>query len=472
MKIVKEAGAGLGAGHEEGMVHRDVKPGNILFNKRGEAVIADFGLAKALQVSASTASITYGGGVGTPYYQPPELWNGSPPPSPATDVYSLACVFYEIVTGEILFNGDTPMTVMTKHARGPEFSSETKLSASLLAVLKNALQKEPANRPQDMDVFVSELEKDEDIWSDIGGGKKAKGDLPAWVPWVGAVVLGVALVIAGWLLRINFKPQDPIATRVNPNDLAVMVYVPKGEFVMGTNKNSANEREKPEHIVFLDNYYIYQHEVTNAQFSKFINSTGYETDAEKFGSSYVLVDNNWEKTPGVYWAEPEGAGIGIVDRESHPVVHVSWNDAQAYCRWAGARLPTEAEWEKAARGTDRRVYPWGNTRPNCEKVNYSGCVGGTTSVGRYPLGASPYGAMDMAGNVFEWVSDWYQHDYYQLSNKQNPTGPDDGAFRIYRGGAWTSDKYNLRVMNRPRIYQETAMSRFGFRCAASAGNRP
>jgi eukaryotic-like serine/threonine-protein kinase len=157
LKVTREVGAGLAAGHEEDLVHRDVKPGNILFNKRGEAVIADFGLAKAMQASSMTVASSYGGGVGTPYYRPPELWNGTPPPNPATDIYSSACVFYEMLTGQILFDGESLMTVLTKHSTGPEFIYNPSISQSILAVLIKALTKDPSKRYQEMEEFIKAL---------------------------------------------------------------------------------------------------------------------------------------------------------------------------------------------------------------------------------------------------------------------------------------------------------------------------
>ncbi|MBW6474256.1 MAG: SUMF1/EgtB/PvdO family nonheme iron enzyme [Anaerolineaceae bacterium] len=513
----------LSYAHKRNVIHRDIKPSNILFDDEDQPILTDFGIAKILESTEATLTGT-GLGVGTPEYMAPEQWRGQA--SPATDQYALGVVLYELLTGQKPFTADTPAAIILMQAIDP-LRSPRELAPSIPEgvekLLYKALSRQPEDRYADMAAFGRALAgqlaaaepeaavpapqpapsrmrssappntDSESVTVDFleatpieAAQRPAKPTpdpkistersiikrFPAWLPWVGAVLIGIALVLAGWSAKPSLKAQSPITTRVNPNDLAVMVYVPEGNFTMGSNNNNANEREKPEHIVFLDTYYIYQHEVTNAQFAKFTKSTGYETDAEKDGSSHVIIDDKWEKTPGVYWAEPEGPGSDIVGRESHPVVHVSWNDAQAYCQWAGTRLPTEAEWENAARGTDRRIYPWGNASPSCEKANFSGCVGGTTPVGSYPLGASPYGAMDMAGNAFEWVSDWYRQDYYKFADDQNPTGPDDGIFRIYRGGAWSSNIFNLRVTNRPRIYPETTMSRFGFRCATSAGNRP
>ena len=467
LQITKAVGAGLQAGHDEGLIHRDVKPDNILFNKQGEAVIADFGLAKAMEISSSTIVSSYGGAVGTPNYRPPELWIGSPPPSPATDIYSLACVFYEMLTGIKLFDGKTPPVVMQKHFDPVNLRIiwPKSIDRQYQKIIEKALKKQSTDRYRTVNEFISALQE---VKPRQESEDAELEHFPRRLRWVGTGILGIGFILAGWFAgSSSMKVQIPIETRVNINDCALMVYVPEGEFTMGSNKKNADEREKPEHIVFLDNYYIYQNEVTNAQFEKFTKSTGYETDAEKDGSSHVVVGNKWEKKPGVYWAAPEGPGSDIVGRESHPVIHMSWNDAQAYCQWAGARLPTEAEWEKAARGTDGRQYPWGNASPSCDKANFYGCVGDTTPVGSHPLGASLYGAQDMAGNAFEWVFDWFSEDYYNNPLDQNPIGPENGHFRVYRGGSWNSTIYNLRVTNRLKAPPEITMSRYGFRCATS-----
>jgi len=161
IKITTEVGSGLGAGHDEGLVHRDVKPGNILFNKRGEAVVADFGLAKALQISSSSVQSSIGM-VGTPYYRAPELWRGSPPPTPATDVYSLGCVLFEMLTGQVLFQGDTPDQLITKHlledAQSLMAACPVDVPAKIKPLLQKALAKEPSQRYQSMGVFTRALE--------------------------------------------------------------------------------------------------------------------------------------------------------------------------------------------------------------------------------------------------------------------------------------------------------------------------
>jgi formylglycine-generating enzyme required for sulfatase activity len=224
---------------------------------------------------------------------------------------------------------------------------------------------------------------------------------------------------------------------VSPTDGAEMAYVPAGEFIMGSDEGGSDER--PVHTVYLDAFYIDKTEVTNAQYRKCVEAGGCDTPVKT-----TYYDN--------------------ADYSQHPVVYVSWNDADDYCRWAGKRLPTEAEWEKAARGTDGRTYPWGEGI-DCDHAQYGGCGGGTAPVGSKPKGASPYGTLDMAGNVWEWVADWYDSDYYSQSPGRNPPGPDSGVGRVLRGGSLHgSQRFThcaYRVGGNPRYWYFYV----GFRCA-------
>jgi serine/threonine-protein kinase len=246
----------------------------------------------------------------------------------------------------------------------------------------------------------------------------------------------------------------------------VQVYVPAGEFLMGSTSADLDRvlemcahcqhdwfhNEMPRRTVYLDAFWIDQTEVTNAMFAKFVAQTGYETDAEKEGAGIVLdlFARDWKLTQGADWQHPRGPTTDIQGLDDHPVVQVNWNDATAYCEWAGRRLPTEAEWEKAARGTDGRTYPWGNQPPAENLLNFAdgnlnvpmadrGEDDGypfTAPVGSYPDGASPYGVLDMSGNVWERVDDWYS-DTYDSSPARNPTGPPSGDWRIIRGSSWS-----------------------------------
>ena len=235
-------------------------------------------------------------------------------------------------------------------------------------------------------------------------------------------------------------PPSPTPNPVPPN----MVFVPAGEFTMGSNNGESDEQ--PVHTVYLDSFYIDKYEVTNALFRQCVDA-------------------------GVCTA-PTSCDYGTptfndADKSNHPVVCVDWNDATTYCQWQGKSLPTEAQWEKAARGTDGRTYPWGEGL-DCNKAQYEDCGGGTVPVGT-KNGVSPYGAYDMAGNVWEWVNDWYDGNYYASSPASNPTGPSSGQTRGLRGGGWSSYWNYTRVANRNDYYPDGRGKFIGFRCAVSLG---
>jgi len=220
----------------------------------------------------------------------------------------------------------------------------------------------------------------------------------------------------------------------------IMIEIPAGPFTMGSDTGEADET--PTHEVDLPAFEIDQFEVTNADFAQFVEATGYQTDAEKEGRS-----KNWRDSA-------EG-------KDNHPVVRVSWNDAMAYCEWLGKRLPTEAEWEKAARGTDGRTYPWGDEwDPSKANVKDTG-LRGTAAVGSFGAGASPYGVEDMAGNVWEWTADWYE-PYPGSTYDSEYFGQE---FKLVRGGGWFEMDDAVRITNRDLTSVTAANDDMGFRCA-------
>jgi formylglycine-generating enzyme required for sulfatase activity len=235
------------------------------------------------------------------------------------------------------------------------------------------------------------------------------------------------------------------STMVSKKDGMVMVYVPAGEFQMGSENGAADE--SPVHAVYLDAFWIDQTEVTNAMYARCVQSG--KCEAPSFTKSF---------THESYY--------GSFEFDDYPVIYVSWSDAVAYCNWAGRRLPAEAEWEKAARGTDGRVYPWGNAIDS-SYANYNLDAGDTTAVGSFEKGVGFYNTYDMAGNVFEWVADWYDAGYYTSSPDKNPNGPSSGLYRVLRGGSWLNSDFNLRASSRIRFNSASTDNYIGFRCARS-----
>jgi formylglycine-generating enzyme required for sulfatase activity len=307
-------------------------------------------------------------------------------------------------------------------------------------------------------------------------GRSQRGPLPRWVWGVGGVaVLGVMVMLVAFGSRWNeWFAQGPTETTptsagtwVRPADEMVMVYVPAGEFEMGSIEGDDDER--PVHTVALGAFWIDRTEVTNDQFATFLNERGNQEE----GSTWLEL-------------EDEGCLIERVGEEfrpksgyaDHPVIDVTWYGAAAYCEWAGARLPTEAEWEYAARGPENWVFPWGNDFDGT-KVNYcdANCEPDwadeavddgyalTAPVSSFPMGASWCGALDLAGNVFEWVADCYDGDYYERSPAQNPLGPEEGDYKVLRGGSWFLGPDFLRSAHRGWDRPVLRYDFLGFRCA-------
>jgi formylglycine-generating enzyme required for sulfatase activity len=217
-----------------------------------------------------------------------------------------------------------------------------------------------------------------------------------------------------------------------------MVCVPAGEFLYGEQKQK----------LYLPEFWIDRTPVTNAEFARFVQSTGYQTTAERSGTGCANTGERWEDIPGADWQHPGGPGTDIQDQADHPVVQVTWEDAAAYARWAGKRLPAEQEWEKAARGVDGRLFPWGDQQPTPDLCNFGRNAGGTTPVGKYsPQGDSPYGCVDMAGNVWEWTA-----------------SQDESGGVVLRGGGWSHPAEYTRPALRSIHDPEDRYDTDGFRC--------
>jgi eukaryotic-like serine/threonine-protein kinase len=248
-------------------------------------------------------------------------------------------------------------------------------------------------------------------------------------------------------------PKSPTEQSLQEN----MVFVPAGEFLMGQDAGASDADESPQHKVWLGDFWLDRTEVTNAQFKAFCDAT----------SRVYPNSPYWEE--GYFLAKPD-----------YPVVNITYEQARAYCAWASKRLPTEAEWEKAARGTDGRIYPWGNVWEP-DRCNFWGDDAGPDTfrrpapVGSFPKGASPYGALDMVGNVWEWCYDWFDDKYYARSPARDPRGPDKPTpWRAARGGCFSSPRQpvgDAMVANRSKNTPNQPIDRLGCRCAWSKGTK-
>ena len=243
----------------------------------------------------------------------------------------------------------------------------------------------------------------------------------------------------------TIAPQISTAATAVPED---MVLVNAGGFTRGID-NTKNENfsdEGPAKMIYLSSYYIDKFEVSNSKYTEFIIATDHPAPA--------------------YWDHRQ------LNQPSQPVTGVNWFDSDTYCRWANKRLPTEAEWEKAARGKRPVKYPWGNTPPDSSKLNYNEDIKKTTAVGSFENGKSDYGIYDLSGNVAEWVNDWHYPEYYLFSPKENPPGPETGKYKIIRGGSWRHNAEDVNLTYRNATTPVNRSTSIGFRCArrAAEGN--
>ncbi len=288
------------------------------------------------------------------------------------------------------------------------------------------------------DAGVKKLEKNEKDGNVIAvpSSKTKKQKPPSLVVVGGVIVVGVVVV-----LLLSKKDDTNNGSDESDYDTRVLgiewVQIPEGEFKRGDNGDSP---ATPEHNVYLDEYYVSKYEVTFEQYDKFYEETGQ--------------------------SKPSDHGWG---RGKRPVINVSWHDAKVFCDWLAKKtgknihLLTEAQWEKAYRGTDFREYPWGNSNPNCSILNFNNCQGKTMPVGSYTSDVSPYGVYDLAGNVWEWCQDWYSATYYPISPRNNPQGPSTGSERVNRGGNYTDDAYTSRAAARRGNEPDYTDHKVGFR---------
>jgi formylglycine-generating enzyme required for sulfatase activity len=517
----------LGRCHELGLVHRDLKPDNVLFDEHGAARIADFGCVR----DESSDKLTKTGAlVGTPTYMAPEQLSGETAGARA-DVFALGTILHECLTGEVR-QGDTILAIAD--AKLPAASSACACPASLDRVLARALQLESSRRP-DAAELASELEAVLD-----GKARGSTRRSVVLVALVGVVGLGAAIVVTALARRpaeahlappapateaAHPRPQPQAAPAwfaalaadagpaevpaglaigerpgeyVNEKDGSILVYVPGGRVRLGAtpDDDEAYPDEKPAHDVVLSPYFLGKYETSSQLFSRFVRETRYTTTAERpqkeeiDGPHSLVSASNFgvtrEPRRGATWRNPEG--VHSVAEPDQPVTQVSWADARAYAEWAGLRLPTEAEWERAACWDDRasapRRYPWGAADPTPEQGNFVIALdpshrGDLKPIGSFPKGASPVGALDMAGNAREWVLDRGAKGFYdKLAAAEKPaldpcdTGEmgDDGREHVTKGGSYASNAGSVRAPRRLKLHG--SHSGTGFRVALSLDRSP
>jgi len=496
LELISQIGAGLAYAHKANVIHRDLKPANILFDASGKARVADMGFAKLVQTDQSTSITTSGGMVGTAAFMAPEIWKGQAA-TPATDVYSLACVFVELLTGEPLFAGETTPVIMMKHFQPLNLPADIPLEWR--GIVEKALAKDPTERTQNVEDFLNQLhnpnlgerpsypgipnvntigfELEMGISNPADTKTPAQSSLPipqrkseisqtikqpqtssqattsmtrkspppiqpVKKPKVNRnLLIGLGFVVLAILAYFGYSAIKSYDLQTKAMNSIITEKVPGGDFQMGSNGGDSDET--PIRNIKLKDFWIFKYEVTNQEYSQCVEAK--KCKSPKAFDSYTV--KNYYGNSGY---------------DNYPVVNLTWQQASDYCQWIGGSLPTEAQWEIAARGVDGRIYPWGNNLPDRDYANYASNNGDTMEVGSFENGMSPNRAMDMAGNVWEWVEDRYGD--YEAGDLENPSGPNSGSERVIRGGSWGSDVESIRSSNRYAISPNEYYGNLGFRC--------
>lgn len=574
-RITSEICAALDHAHSKGIIHRDVKPSNILLDEAGHVFLGDFGLALLGD------SRTQGQVFGSPLYIAPEQAISSASAGPKSDLYGVGVMLYEMLTGRLPFEGKDALQVAMQHMseQPPSLRAvRPDLNPALEAVVTQALAKEPEKRFASGAALAQALASAITAVPVVETAVKPKRELPPipaavavreapppvppppvstgrkrWWGWrwlnlaVGGLVL-VAILFALWPMitggsngatptpiaavvntatpallatatlspthtpippataTATLLPSDtptalptatpshtppptqtatptktavptetavpsptPLVVQLRPADGMPMVQIPAGTFMMGAADDDplAEEDEKPAHSVTLSTFYLDQYEVSTLQYALFLNELGSYVNT---CNGYLCLSTQFETTDSHLAFTLNGEFTAESGFENYPINNVSWHGASAYCAWTGGRLPTEAEWEWAARGENGRIYPWGNEPPTEAVALFETNFDAFLPVNSLPDGSSPFTIYHMAGSVWEWVADAYDAAYYQTSPPENPTGPEAGIYepeRVLRGGGYDSPAEDLRVSNRQVGDARNILNipNVGFRCA-------
>jgi len=499
--------------HANKIIHRDIKPHNMILTPDDRIMLVDFGLVKLFDPS-QPSTLTLLRGVGTPEYAPLEQYSREVGHTdPRSDIYAFGATLYTLLTGksppdvhvrllhpdamrgvrelnpQISFGTEsiiekamglypqqryqTAQDLLSAFGFAPsrldapriERTSAPRPAPSVIETPPPAPAPEPESEsePESVTIFppavdaapqalaATDTENDEEFYvtsvkPSVTGMLAARGIVratPSPTPAEQAATDHTQILAPRPKLSVSIV-QGVLRMQIGTGQYIEYVRVPAGSFLLGSDPrvdSDAQPDEMPQLQVELDDYWISKFPITVAQYTIFTNATN------------------------------RVAPFDFPQKNGYPVVNVSWYDATVFCRWLGdltgkqVRLPTEAEWEKAARGTEGLLYPWGNTfdalRLNCAEAK----MPGSTAVDGFAAGASPYGAWDMAGNVWEWVSDWYKSDYYAERVTRNPQGPETGYYKALRGGAWFSDRAHVRAADRTHFNPENRYDYVGFRVA-------